>query len=130
MGLNHPHYLLTILEQSSTTDCSHYTSNLSVGGGPIDQPTDDEQVDASPCRPAPPDLQDALTRLTQTVERMANKQNRTQANPAATDAPEDPDFNWTALQSPLEVPSPLPPTGVVQRIAAGLFAKVQTNLGP
>lgn len=89
--------------------------------------TDDENEhsEASPRRPArrpnPPDLEDALTRLSQTVERMAAIQN--QPTPA-----EDPEFNWHALRSPLEATFPLPTTGVVQRIAAGLFAKVQAEI--
>lgn len=41
--------------------------------------------------------------------------------------PEDPNFNWVALRSPLEAPFPLPPTGTVQRIVAGLFAKIQSG---
>lgn len=41
--------------------------------------------------------------------------------------PEDPNFNWLAIRSPLEAPFPLPPTGTVQRIVAGLFAKIQAN---
>lgn len=64
---------------------------------------EDEQVDASPCRPRrsnAPDLEDALTRLTQTVERMAAIQQQP-ALPVA-DVAEDPDFNWHALRSPLE----------------------------
>lgn len=102
---------------------------------PFNQQTDNEQVDdALPRRPvrivrrpAPSVLEDALTRLAQTVERMTNIQNRPQANPAALNAPKDPDFNWAALRSPLDVLFPLPATGVVQRIAASLFAKVQGN---
>lgn len=41
---------------------------------------------------------------------------------------EDPAYNWNALRSPLDAKFALPPTGVVQRIAAGLFAKVQTGV--
>lgn len=41
--------------------------------------------------------------------------------------PEDPNCNWTALRSPLETPFPMPPTGTVQRIVAGLFAKIQSG---
>lgn len=41
--------------------------------------------------------------------------------------PEDVNFNWNVLRSPLETPFPLPPTGTVQRIVAGLFAKIQSN---
>lgn len=66
--------------------------------------------------------EDALTQLTQTVERMVAHQN--QPAPAVA---EDPAFNWNALRSPLEVTFPLPPTGVVQRVAAGLFAKLQAG---
>lgn len=80
-----------------------------------------------PRRPKAPDLEDALTRLTQTVERMAAIQ-RPQQAVAAMDIAEDPDFNWNALRSPLEATFPLQATGVVQRIAAGLFAKVQTGV--
>lgn len=90
---------------------------------------EDEQVDAStrrPSRPNAPDLEDALTRLTQTVERMAAIQQQP-AQPVA-DVVEDPDFNWHALRSPLEATFPLPNTGVVQRIAAGLFSKLQAGL--
>lgn len=77
-----------------------------------------------PRRPNPPDLEDALTRLTQTVERMVAHQ---QPAPAAAEVAEDPAFNWNALRSPLEVTFPLPPTGVVQRVAAELFAKLQAG---
>lgn len=60
--------------------------------------TDDEGEprDASPRRrppqrrPNPPDLEDALTRLTQTVERMVAHQ---QPAPAAAEVAEDPAFN-------------------------------------
>lgn len=94
--------------------------------------TDDEgePCDASPRRPPrranPPNLEDALTRLIQTVERMAAIQNRPAAAPAVV--AEDPEFNWHALRSPLDTTFPLPSTGVVQRIAAGLFAKVQAGV--
>lgn len=91
------------------------------------QDDDGEQVYTSPRRPRlpqAPDLEDALTRLTQTVERMAAIRHR----PPAADIAEDPDFNWFALRSPLEATFPLPNTGVVQRIAAGLFAKLQAGL--
>lgn len=77
-------------------------------------------------RPAVPDLEDALSRLTQTVERMDAIQQQP-AKPAA-DVTEDPDFNWFSLRSPLEATFPLPQTGVVQRIAAGLFPKLQAGL--
>lgn len=53
---------------------------------------------------------------------------RPQPAAAAVNVVEDPDFNWNALRSPLEGTFPLPATGVVQRIAAGLFAKVQTGV--
>lgn len=80
---------------------------------------------APPRRPAPPDLEDALTRLTQTVERLVTER---PAPPAAqADVAEDPAFNWDALRSPLETTFPLPSTGVVQRVAAGLFAKLQSG---
>lgn len=90
---------------------------------------EDEQVDASPRRPRrpnAPNLEDALTRLTQIVERMVAIQQQP-AQPVA-DVAEDPDFNWQALRSPLEATFPLPNTGVVQRIAAGLFSKLQAGL--
>lgn len=76
---------------------------------------EDEPCDASPRRrppprrPNPPDLEDALTRLTQTVERMAAIQNHPAL--ATVDVAEDPAFSWDALRSPLEVTFPLPPTG-------------------
>lgn len=50
-----------------------------------------------------------------------------QPAPAAAEVTEDPAFNWNALRSPLEVTFPLPTTGVVQRVAAGLFAKLQAG---
>lgn len=109
----------------------HVTPSSSEGRPEQPPDTDDEQVDASPRRrqqprrPEAPDFEDALTRLTQTVERMAQTVQR--PGPQVADAPEDPDFNWIALRSPLDAPFPLPPTGVVQRIAAGLYAKVNTN---
>lgn len=93
--------------------------------------TQDQPSDAgSPRRPRraqAPDLEDALTRLTQTVERMAAIQ-RPQQPVAVADVAEDPDFNWNALRSPLETTFPLPATGVVQRIAAGLYAKVHSGV--
>lgn len=55
-----------------------------------------------------------MTRLTQTVERMA----AIQQPPAANVGPvveEDPDFNWHGLRSPLDATFPLPNAGVVQR---------------
>lgn len=80
-------------------------------------------------RPAALDLEDGLTRLTQTVQQMVTLQQQPAAaapsNPLIP--PEDPDFNWAALRSTLDVPFPLPATGIVQRIAAGLFAKIQAN---
>lgn len=79
----------------------------------------------APRRPAPPDLEDALTRLTQTVERLVTE--RPAPPPAAADVAEDPAFNWEALHSPLDTTFPLPSTGVVQRVAAGLFAKLQSG---
>lgn len=45
----------------------------------------------------------------------------------ANDVTEDPAFNWEALRSPLDTTFPLPSTGVVQRVAAGLFAKLQSG---
>lgn len=100
----------------------------------VTQASQDEQVDAgSPNRnrgrrgPAAPELEDALTRLTQTVERLAACQRPQQAAPPP-EVEEDPAFNWHALRSPLDATFPLPPTGVVQRVAAGLFAKVQAGI--
>lgn len=58
---------------------------------------------------------------------MAACQRPPPAQPAAN-VEEDPAFNWNALRSPLEATFPLPATGVVQRIAAGLFAKVQSGV--
>lgn len=78
---------------------------------------------AAPRRPALPDLEDALTRLTQTVERLVTDR----PAPAAADVAEDPAFNWDALRSPLDTTFLLPSTGVVQRVAAGLFAKPQSG---
>lgn len=75
-------------------------------------------------RPAPPGLEDALTRLTQTVERLVTER---PAPAAAADVAEDPAFNWEALRSPLNTTFPLPSTGVVQRVAAGLYAKLQAG---
>lgn len=95
-----------------------------------DDNSNDEPREASPLRPRRPqalDLEDALTRLTQTVERMAAIQQPPAAAPGA-DVAEDPDFNWFGLRSPLEATFPLPATGIVQRIAAGLFAKLQAEL--
>lgn len=90
---------------------------------------EDDPVEAYPRRPRrpnPPDLEDALTRLTQTVEKMAAIQQQP-AQPIA-DVQEDPDFPRHALRSPLEAAFPLPNTGVVQRIAEGLFTKVQAGM--
>lgn len=111
----------------------HITPNSSASDR--DRGTDDEQRDASPRRRAPPrrsaapDLEDALKRLTQTVQQMVTHQQQPQT-PAPghpLNPPEDPNFNWVALRSTLETPFPMPPTGTVQRIVAGLFAKIQTG---
>lgn len=108
----------------------HATSTSEDGIVPDRTDDEAEPRDASPRRrppprrPNPPDLEDALTRLTQTVERMVAHQ---QPAPAAAEVAEDPAFNWEALRSPLDAPFPLPPTGVVQRVAAGLFAKLQVG---
>lgn len=71
-----------------------------------------------------------MTRLTQTVQQMVTLQQ--QPAPAgavnALNPPEDSNFQWTALRSPLDATFPLPATGVVQRIAAGLFVKIQANV--
>lgn len=91
---------------------------------PQDAGTPRARRPAAPRRPNPPDLEVALTRLAQTVERLVTER------PAAAplnDVAEDPAFNWDALRSPLENTFPLPSTGVVQRIAAGLFAKLQSG---
>lgn len=112
------------------------TSNSEEDDLPLNIPSgnEQEQRDASPRRPArqparrpaPPDLEEALTRLTQTVQAMVN--HRPAPEPAAADAPADPAFRWDTLRSPLEVTVPLPSEGVVQRIAAGLFAKLQSGV--
>lgn len=47
--------------------------------------------------------------------------------PAAAEVAEDPAFNWDALRSPLDTTFPLPSTGKVQRVAAGLFTKLQSG---
>lgn len=65
----------------------------------------------------------SLTRLTQTVERLVTDRSA----PAAADVAEDPAFNWDALRSLLDTTFPLPSTGVVQRVAAGFFAKLQSG---
>lgn len=108
----------------------HLTPTSEEETPPRQENSDDEPRDASPRRPRhsrAPDLEDALTRLTQTVERMAAIQQPPAAVQGA-EVPEDPDFNWFGLRSPLEATFPLPATGVVQRIAAGLFAKLQAEL--
>lgn len=113
---------------------ARYTK-LSASNREPSNATDDEQREASPRRrppprcPAAPDLEDALTRLTQTVQQMVTHQQQPAA-PAPghpLNPPEDPNFNWVALRSPLKAPFPLPPTGTVQRIVAGLFAKIQSG---
>lgn len=109
------------------SDGSSASQELNVTQNSQDEPADAGSPRARGRRPAAPDLEDALTRLTQTVERMAACQ-RPQPAPAPVDVEEDPAFQWQALRSPLEATFPLPPTGVVQRIAAGLFAKVQTGV--
>lgn len=112
----------------------HVTPNSSASDREPSVATDDEQRDASPRRRPPPrrlaapDLEDALTRLTQTVQQMVTLHQPAAAAPGhPLNPPEDPNFNWTALRSPLETPFPLPPTGTIQRIVAGLFAKLQAN---
>lgn len=114
----------------------HVTPNSSASDREPSNATDDEhQRDASlrrrppPRRPAASDLEDALTRLAQTVQQMVTNQQQpvVPAPGHPQNPPEDPNFNWGALRSPLETPFPIPPTGTVQRIVAGLYAKLQTG---
>lgn len=113
----------------------HVTPNSSASDIEPSIATDDEQRDASPRRRplprrlAPPDLEDALMRLAQTVQQMVTHQQQPAA-PAPghpLNPPEDPNFNWVALRSPLEASFLLPPTRTVRRIVAGLFAKIQSD---
>lgn len=46
---------------------------------------------------------------------------------AVNEVAEDPAFHWDALRSPLDTTFPLPSVGVVQRVAAGLYAKLQSG---
>lgn len=103
------------------------SQELNISQNSQGEPADAGSPRARGRRPAAPDFEDALTRLTQTVERMVAGQRPPQA-PAPVNVEEDPAFQWNALRSPLEATFPLPPTGVVQRIAAGLFAKVQAGM--
>lgn len=109
------------------SDGSSVSQEFNVTQASQDEPQDAGSPRARGRRPAAPDLEDALTRLTQTVQQMVAIQRPQQAAAPAL-VEEDPAFQWNALRSPLEVTFPLPPTGVVQRVAAGLFAKVQSGV--
>lgn len=110
------------------SDGSSASQELNVTQNSQDEPADAGSPNRNRGRrPAAPDLEDALTRLTQTAERMAACQ-RPQPAAAPAEVEEDPAFQWNALRSPLDATFPLPATGVVQRIAAGLYAKVQTGV--
>lgn len=109
------------------SDGSSASQEFNVTHASQDEPEEANSPRARARRPAAPDLEDALTRLTQTVQQMVACQ-RPQQAAAPVAVEEDPAFQWHALRSPLEATFPLPPTGVVQRVAAGLFAKVQSGV--
>lgn len=80
----------------------------------------------------PPDLQDVATQQTEILAWMMAelraRQPLTQpANPA--EPPEDPSFDWTRLALPSETNFQVPGTGLVQRMASSLFARVHTLAG-
>lgn len=74
-----------------------------------------------------PELEDVLTQLTQeilTLRREAVTQQPAQQPHA--EVPEDPAFNWNLLKLPPETRFPVRCTGIVQRVAADLLARLTT----
>lgn len=85
-----------------------------------------QQQQPARCQVERPNLKDVLTQLTQEILTtrggIANQPNQA----PAVDVPEDPNFNWTLQKLPAETKFPAPCTGVVQRIAAVLLARLPT----
>lgn len=82
----------------------------------------------------PPDLQDVITQQTEILAGMMAELRARQAQPAAQGAnaaepPEDPAFDWGRLVLPPETNFQVPGTGLVQRMATSLFARVPTLAG-
>lgn len=84
----------------------------------------------------PPDVADVLTQQTAVLaEMMAELRHNRQAQPARpqqhdpADPPEDPHFMWERLPLPSETNLQVPSTGMVQRMATSLFAKVPLLAG-
>lgn len=103
-------------------------------------PEDDlrqEQQDVTPRRnpsraqqqrqPERPEIENVLTQLTQEILTMRREvaANQTQQAQLA-DVPEDPNFDCVLLKLPAETKFPVPGTGIAQRIAADLLARLPT----
>lgn len=85
-------------------------------------------------RPRPPDVEDALTQIVQTLQILQRQQQdlaQQQHAPQAPqqDVPEDPAFNWNRLRLPSTTSFPVPCTGRVQRMAGELLARLPTLAG-
>lgn len=73
-----------------------------------------------------PDLEDVLTQVTHEIPTMRGEVANQPNQAPAVDVPEDSNFNWTQQKLPAETKFPVPCTGVVQRIAADLLARLPT----
>lgn len=82
----------------------------------------------------PPDLQDVITQQTEILAGMMAELRARQAQPAAqagnaAEPPEDPAFDWSRLVLPPETNFQVPGTGMVQRMATSLYARVPILAG-
>lgn len=81
--------------------------------------------------PAPPELQEQLTQLTQTVNAFVLAQARAAPQCAQVNSPEQPppDFHWNRLLQPSPTNFPAPTEVQVQHIATGLLTKLPLLTG-
>lgn len=102
---------------------------------PLDNLVLDDNINQEPLditlgetlQPERPDLEDVLTQLTQEILTMRHEVATNQPQqPRHVDIPEDLNFNWVLLMLPPETKFALPGTGVVQRIAVDLIARLLT----
>lgn len=108
----------------------------------FDLPGNDDIVEAprSPNRPRqprardPPDIGEVLTQQTAVLARMM-EQLQARQEPARplhhdqADPPEDPHFQWDRLVLPTETNFTVPSTGMIQKMATSLFARVPLLTG-
>lgn len=120
--------------QPGTSNIQHLTppEQLIMPEGFIDQAVNPRQPRQPHQERDPPDLQDLVTQQTEilagTMADLRARQPAAQsANPA--EPPEDPAFDWTRLALPSESNFQIPGTGLVQRMASSLLARVPTLAG-